>query len=292
MHYEAIMRAFNDSAWAITRAKMEQIVALLELKMQYGHGIPSAYAGGYEDDIEEERQTPGIAVIPMCGTIMQKASLMTEYSGGVSTERLGSMLSDAMNDPEIAAVLLDIDSPGGVVYGVGELAETIFRMRGKKPIWATVHPLCASAAYWIASAAEKIHIQPSGECGGIGVIIAHIDKSKMFAEEGIKHTFIIAGEYKSEGNQAEPLSDEATAFLQSRVDSLYGQFVEAVAKHRGVSVQTVTDDFGKGRCLDARESLRVGMVDKVATMDETLQEMAGIVARKKRTDEYRGFFRG
>jgi len=130
--------------------------------------------------------------------------------------------------------------------------------------------MAASAAYWIASQADEIVITPSGRAGSIGVYTAHDDVSAALEKAGIVRTYISAGEYKVEGNEAEALGKDAKAFIQARVDESYKSFVDDVALGRGVSAETVLADFGKGRMFGAVEAKKRGMVDTIATLSETL----------------------
>jgi len=116
-------------------------------------------------------------------------------------------------------------------------------------------------------------VTPSGEVGSIGVVAAHMDISKMAESAGLKVTLVSAGKYKTEGNQFEPLSDEARAALQVRVDDYYAMFVKAVARNRGVSPADVRNGFGEGRVVGAKQAVALGMADRVATLDETLARL-------------------
>ena len=133
---------------------------------------------------------------------------MSNYSGGTSTDIFGAWFDEAMADKSVTSIVLDVDSPGGSVYGVSELARKIYQSRGKKPIIAVANSLMASAAYWIASAADEIHVSPGAEVGSIGVIAVHVDRSENNAKEGFNVSYITAGEYKAEGNPDAPLSED------------------------------------------------------------------------------------
>jgi ClpP class serine protease len=145
--------------------------------------------------------------------------------------------------------------------------------RGTKPIVAQVNATAASAAYWIASAADETAVTPSARVGSVGVIWSHQDASKAMKKEGVKTTLITAKDspYKSEGHPFGPLGDEAAAHVQREVDEAGARFVKAVARNRNVSQGHVRDNFGKGRMLDADRAVAAGMADHVATMHQTLQ---------------------
>lgn len=216
----------------------------------------------------------GVAVLPVHGVLIPRATLMSEMSGATSIDALSSDLRDALANDQVNTIVLDVDSPGGSVAGVTEFAQELMRARTRKPIVAVAKYTMASAAYWIASAATEIVASPSSVVGSVGVYTIHDDFSKALEHLGIKRTHIAAGKFKTEGNTAEPLSDDAKATMQKRVDDWYGRFVKAISQGRGVSVEQVRDGYGEGRVVSADEALSLGMVDRVATLDETIARVA------------------
>ena len=138
---------------------------------------------------------------------------------------------------------------------------------------AVANHLAASAAYWIATAADELVVSPSAEVGSIGVFAAHEDMSAALEKEGVKVSLISEGKYKTEANPYEPLSEEARAAVQSRVSEYYDAFVKAVARNRGVKAADVRGGFGEGRTVGARQAVQLGMADRVATLDETIARL-------------------
>lgn len=268
--YTHILQAALETPWAILPGKMAEIMALLRFQANGGKfSAEELQARGYGADAAPgERSTGAVAVLPVFGTIVPRANLMTEMSGGTSAERLATRFRQLVNDPNVSAIVLDIDSPGGAVSGVQEVATEIFKARGKKPVVAVANHLAASAAYWIGAAADELYVTPSGEVGSIGVFCAHEDWSAAMDTEGIKVSFISAGKYKVEGNPYEPLGEEARAAMQARVDDYYDAFTRDVARFRGVKQTDVKNGFGEGRVVGAKEAVRLGMADKVATLEE------------------------
>lgn len=224
---------------------------------------------------DKESKNGSIEVLGLYGPIFPRANLMTQVSGATSVQDFQQSFRKALADPNVSAILLDVDSPGGVVDLVPELAAEIFAARETKKIVAIANTLAASAAYWIASAASELVVTPSGEVGSIGVYCTHEDWSGAYEKEGIDVTLISAGKYKTEGNPFEPLTDAAKAAIQATIDSYYGMFVAAVAKGRGVSTSTVQTSFGQGRVVTAKKALAAGMVDRVETFEQTLARLAG-----------------
>ncbi len=272
--YVRILQAVTAAPWAILPAKLAIIRDLLAIR-----------AAGDKLSTDEVRErinaaTPrnmsnaqGIAVLPLVGTIVPRANLITESSGAVSMQRFASVFRAALGDPDIVSIVIDIDSPGGQVSGVAEMANEIFEARGMKPITAVANHLAASAAYWIASAADKVVVTPSGEVGSIGVFAMHQDISTYLEKEGVSINLISAGKYKVEGNPYEPLTEEAKQAIQGRVNEYYNMFIGDVARNRGVSVENVVDGFGEGRVVGAKTAVSLGMADRVATFDDVISDL-------------------
>jgi len=220
-----------------------------------------------------DRIKGGIAVIPIHNEIVQHADFWSDVFGMATVDGVGAMLDTAINDDSVGAVVLRVDSPGGSVYGIDELSAKIYGYRGTKPIIAVADSLMASAAYYVASAADQIVVTPGGEIGSVGVVAMHVDYSEMLKAEGIKPTVITAGPYKWEANPYQPLGDEAKAAVQARVDEYYEAFIDALARNRGASRTKVKKDFGGGRVVGASAAVQQGMADVVAPFDRVIRDM-------------------
>jgi signal peptide peptidase SppA len=273
--YVHIARWMAETIWAILPGKflaMQEALAFLAAGGEFSAEEIKAIVGAAPRSTVGQGQK-GVAVLPLTGVISHRAGMLSEASGGTSTERFAATFRGLMADSGISAIVLDVNSPGGSVAGVEELANEIYAARKTKPIVAHVNAQAASAAYWIASSASEISVTPSGEVGSIGVFAAHQDRSGMYEQAGVKTTLISAGRYKTEGNPYEPLSEEARAAAQKQVNAYYGMFTRAVARGRGVPVATVREGFGEGRMVLARDALGMGMVDHIETIDETLRRL-------------------
>lgn len=276
--YQHILQAVYSRPWAILPSTLALIVDVLEYRASGGvlsdDEIQARVSAAQNGPRSGGRQTGTVAVIPVYGPISQRQNLMSANSGGTSVEQLASDFRSAMADDQVDAIVLEFDSPGGTIDGIPELADEIRAARGAKPIVAHANTMAASAAYWLASAADELVVTPSGSVGSIGVFCAHQDLSGAAEMEGVKTTLISAGKYKTEGNKWEPLSPDAKANLQDQVDQIYGTFVTGVAKGRGVTVEAVRKDYGEGRIVLAKQALSAGMVDRVDTLDNTIRRVA------------------
>jgi signal peptide peptidase SppA len=275
--YHRILRAVCSVPWAIQQEKLEAILAFLELRASGGFTEPAKLAeinASTQAAAARIASTPkgSVAVLPLYGIISHRMNMMNEISGpgGTSTEKFTQAFRAALNDPNVSAIVMDVDSPGGSVDGVPELADEIYSSRGKKPMSAIANTLTASAAYWIACQCDELVASPSASVGSIGVYCAHGDYSKALDAEGVKITLISAGKYKTEGNPYEPLPQNAYNALKASVDEYYGMFTRAVAKGRGAKADDVRNGYGEGRVVSAQQAVKLGMADRVATLDQVL----------------------
>jgi signal peptide peptidase SppA len=274
MKYSHVARYVADTPWAILPSKLDEIESILQFHIDGGKFTAEELRARIGDPSKPEESRRGaVAVLPLKGVISHRMGGMTEMSGGMSTERFSAMLRQALADDQVGSILIDVDSPGGTIAGVTELHGELLAARGKKPIVAHVNALAASAAYWIISAADEIVATPSGDVGAIGVITAHVDTSKADAAEGVTRTVIAAGKYK--GELAGPLTDEAKQAIQARVDAAYSTMTKDIAKGRNVKAGDVRDGFGEGRVVSAKDALNAGMIDKIATFDDTVSRLVG-----------------
>lgn len=216
----------------------------------------------------------GVAIIPLQGAIAKKMNLFSQISGGASAELVKRDMEQALADPKIKGIILNVDSPGGTVDGTAELADFIYSSRGNKPVLAYSDGMIASAAYWIASACDSIHISSdTNTIGSIGVVAAHRDYSKAEERMGVKTTEITAGKYKRVASQYEPLSDEGRADIQGKLDYLYTAFVNDVARNRGTTAERVLSDMADGRVFIGKQNIENGLVDGVATLDDLIDSI-------------------
>lgn len=269
-----VLQAFVEKPWAILPSTLS---TLEEIVIRHTNGekldaqeVQSRIHGATRPP---DRRVKSVAVLPLFGSIFPRANLMTEMSGATSAERFSAQFTELLKDPAIDAIILDINSPGGQVGGIPEAANKIFESRGIKPIIAVANHLAASAAYWIGTAADELVVSPSAEVGSIGVFAMHTDWSAALEQDGVKVSFVKAGRYKTAGNPYEPLTDETRAYIQEGVDEVYDQFVSAVARHRGVSVNDVRAGFGEGGLVSARQAVEQGMADRVGTLEETIERL-------------------
>lgn len=220
-----------------------------------------------------------LAYIPVIGTLVQRGGYM-DYSGMTSYDALSGMIASAADDPFYDGIFLDIDSGGGEVAGCFDLVDFIYESRSKKPIFAFANEHAYSAAYAIASAADKIYMPRSGGVGSVGVVAVHTDISEWNKQEGVKYTPVYAGAKKIDGWPHDPLSESAKADMQSRVDGLYSIFTEAVARNRGIDEKSVIST--EAGCFGAADALKYKLADAVLSFDDAVDQALAEVDRRKR----------
>lgn len=204
-----------------------------------------------------------VAVVRVCGPLCQRP-----YFLGTTYESVAKSLRDAAEDSGASAVLAVVDSPGGTVAGVEELAEAVESLQ--KPLYVFSPNLLASGAYWAFAGAEKIGVAATAQVGSIGVLTTHHDISKALDAAGLRITMIAAGRYKAVGNPVEPLSEDAQAYIQERIDYVYALFLGAVAKNRNLNVET-SAQWADGQVFPAALAESAGLVDFVGTYSEFFQ---------------------
>lgn len=219
------------------------------------------------------RTASGTAIVTLVGEFVNRGAWVGASSGLVSYEALKYQLLQAMADPRATSIVLDMESPGGEATGAFEAAALVRAARQAKPVVAVVNGMAASAGYAIVSGATRIITTPTGLSGSIGVVWLHLDYSKWLAAEGIRPTFIFAGDHKVDGNPFEPLPDSVRKECQREIDQFYSLFVDTVAAGR----LHLSKDAVRGtqaRCFIGRDAVAAGLADDVGTFEEVLAELS------------------
>jgi signal peptide peptidase SppA len=287
-------RLFNVPL-AITPGKAEIVMAALADRLGIssmfrvgGEAVALAPRAFYLDDDDDGPARPDpyrdrgydlvgpVAVVPVCGTLVQKLGTLRPYSGMSGFDGIRQNFLQALTDPAVKAIALDIDSPGGEVAGCFDLVDSIFAARGTKPIWAILNESACSAAYALASAADRITIPRTGSAGSIGVIAMHVDFSQALGKNGIAVTFIQYGARKADFAAEKPLSAEALAAGQSDVDAMGELFVATVARNRGMSAAAVKAT--EARVFLGADAVKIGIVDEVCPPDVSFRQLLTEIA--------------
>jgi signal peptide peptidase SppA len=261
----------------VHRAKLDVILAVLGDRLNIQ---PPAADIALPGPRKLPSGTPGIAVIPVHGTLVKRTAGLDAASGLTSYTEIAAMLDSALADPQVAGILLDIDSPGGEASGSFELARRVREASAVKPVWAVANDSAYSAAYAIGSAANRLIVSETGGVGSIGVIALHIDQSVKDANEGYRYTAVTAGTHKNDFSPHQPLTDEAKAELQAEVDRLYGLFVEHVGSMRTLATDDVRST--EAGLYFGANAIAAGLADAVGTFESALTDFSLFLSSRSR----------
>ena len=261
------MKTVSDRMQWLARSPFWAILPdrLTPLMMLMLHGPQGPFAEAYEWEASKPTtQGKGnnkMVVIPVQGVLSKDGPAWM----GTNYDEITSAAEQAAADPSVKRVVLAVDSPGGEVTGLPETAATLAQLATIKPVSAIVEGISASAAYWLTSQAQDITLTPSGEVGSVGVRMMHVDMSKMLDAAGFAVTELYAGQYKTEWSPFKPLTEDAKADMQTRLDAVHADFISAVSAGRGnrASADAKQARFGEGRMFSAKDAVGLGMADKI-----------------------------
>ncbi len=281
-----VLDALLTQQWAMQEDYLRAMVEVVN--RDHGPAL-EALAARRDKPLDNTHRTTvreGVAIVPVVGPLFRYANLFTMLSGASSLGTLATDFQAALDDRSVRAILLNVDSPGGEVNGIAEMASMVMAARGRKKIAAHIGHSGASGAYWIASAAELVTAAPTALVGSVGAVMTIRDTRKIDEARGIRTIEIVSSQ--SPDKRVDPATDAGVAKLQLVVDRIAEEFVTAVARQRGVTPEKVLADFGKGGLLVGADAARAGMVDGVSTFESVL---ASLVAETTGGgDQRRSFF--
>lgn len=265
-HLEQIIQQMMSGAgrpgewlWSIDERSLLQHLA--KPRQHFGHFIPPTASMLTE-------RIGSTAVISIAGVMVKEA----QYEDETSTPVIAEAVAQAAGDPTVDSILLSIDSPGGSVAGLDELAQTIVAAKALKPVVAQSNGLISSAAYYVASQADKIFAKRMDMIGSIGTRMMLYDFSQMLANFGVRPVPIDTGAYKSLGAFGTEITEDQTSYLQGIVDSHQKEFAEVVQRGRGFSAKSFAA-VADGRLFLGEQALALGLIDAIQKPQETLAAM-------------------
>lgn len=277
-----------NSPWAIMPDRLEEIQAIYGARLRGEDADLAAIEARIGRPLNNEAQgyevRDGAALVPLRGVLGQRMNLMSNISGGTSTELFARDVKRALEDPAVRSIIIMADTPGGSVAGTQSAADVVRSVRGKKPIVTFAEGMMASAGVWIGSAADQV-ILDSGvtQVGSIGVVATHSDVSKREEAMGVKTTEIVAGKYKRAASQYGPLTETGRATMQEQVDYLYSLFVADVAANRGVDPEKVIEDMADGRMFIGQQAVDAGLADGIYSLDVLIANLNDRAAAMERS---------
>ena len=213
----------------------------------------------------------GTAIIPIHGPITARNTFFSLFAGGTSLETLAKDFREALSNEDVKSILFDIDSPGGVAVGPFEFAEMIYNARGQKPIYSYIGRNGSSAAYWLASATEKIIVNPSALVGSIGVVTT-IPVQEQPDQDGYKNIEIVSS--NAALKRPDPKTKEGLAEIRRELDDLESTFIESIAKYRSIKPEIIKADFGGGGVVIGVQAVNKNMADALGAYEEVLANLS------------------
>jgi ClpP class serine protease len=216
-------------------------------------------------DINQTNITPilsisenGLAIIKITGAMLKDSDVFTEYFGIPTYDSINRALTALEGDTNIKAIILEMNTGGGLASGLTELSETINTIKEKKPIYAYVSDVCYSAGYFLASQCTSIFCVEAGAVGSIGTIISYSTEK----DSNIK-------KITSKNAPKKALDIDSKGFkdsMQSRVDACEAVFLKYVASGRDTTIENVIENYGQGDIVMAEKALEIGMIDGITTL--------------------------
>ncbi len=269
-----VLHSICLAQWLITEDWLATIVGIADRSQSDIQAVLAA-RGEPLANTEGVVMRDGVAVLPVRGPIFRYANLFTQVSGATSLEALATDFGQAVANPAVKAIVLEVDSPGGMAAGISEFAGQVRAASKVKPVVAYVSDMGASAAYWIAAAASEVVISDIARVGSIGVVM----QAQRSAEDGsIK---LISSQ--SPLKQARPDSESGARLFQQMVDQQAQVFIDAVATYRGVTADKVVNDFGQGFVLVGASAVAAGMADRLGTLESIIAGLSGDNRMRKLT---------
>ena len=277
----ALMRYLCEEAWPLRESVLDRMIEVftrhadgVKLTAQQIEEAIHAAGGAPDDEGDAEPKmliADGVGIVPIFGVIAKHAGMVNGVSQpqGSSVERISEDLAAAEKDPRVQAVLLQIESPGGSIGGLPELAADIRALDAVKPVFAFVDDQAASAAYWLASQARGVFATRGAAVGSIGVYTILADTSERASRAGVRLVKIRSGPFKGTAEPGTPIDDAELAPIQARIDALYNLFVQDVAAARGLDMEALLS-VADGRVLTGVEAADAGLIDGVKTYEQTL----------------------
>ncbi|MBS8754999.1 S49 family peptidase [Escherichia coli] len=238
-------------------------------------------AHGREEQARSYQVMNGIAVLPVSGTLVSRTRALQPYSGMTGYNGIIARLQQAASDPMVDGILLDMDTPGGMVAGAFDCADIIARVRDIKPVWALANDMNCSAGQLLASAASRRLVTQTARTGSIGVMMAHSNYGAALEKQGVEITLIYSGSHKVDGNPYSHLPDDVRETLQSRMDATRRMFAQKVSAYTGLSVQAVLDT--EAAVYSGQEAIDAGLADELVNSTDAITVMRDALdARKSR----------
>lgn len=290
MKFEHLLKAMNSETWAITDAGLDRITAIIAERLEGGRpdlatiqarieGVTYGAAQGFEGDstgvFGQDQNT--VAVIGMYGTILNRAGMLEQMSGGAtSPQQFAQKLERYANDPNITHIVIDFDTPGGTVSGTLTAANAITYAKKKKGaanVIGVASEMAASAGYWMIAQCGKVVVPENGILGSISVISLHYATARAWENMGVTPTILRTGENKALGQAEESMKDNVLKSRMADMQKFHNNFVQAVATGRGKTTGFVQANWADGRIFIGQEAVSAGLADEIGDLRSVLESL-------------------
>ncbi len=277
IHDKAILAGLLDSYWAMEPqilGRLSQVILRHAAGVKIDGAEIAAIVAARPDGgqtITEMQRRGRTAILPISGVLVKHSYLVNGDSQprGTSTLDTRAKLDAAMADTTIERIVMLVDSPGGSVFGIADLADAIRKADAIKPIIAMIEDVGASAAYWLASQARAAYVNATAMAGSIGVYTILMDDSRWADQRGLRFDLIKAGQHKGIGAIGQQITQDDRNVVQDEIDAIYEQFINAVAGGRGMNTDAVRQ-LADGKIHIGQAAVDLGLADGVTTLDDLL----------------------
>jgi len=262
-----MIQSLLTNMWMLWSGQAQQVADMISAAVRAGLVTAGPVDEASRDGLPIQKLN-NVAIIKTSGPMIKNAGWLTRYGLAGTRETQAALLSAAADD-DIEQIAWVMDTPGGSVDGLEELANVVAQVNAQKPITVQVDGLLASAGYYVASQAGAIYASPGDLIGSIGTRTALYDFSKLYEEAGVKAIPVDTGEHKSAGLPGTKITDAQIAEFQRIVDGYFEMFLSAVERGRGMSRKELLK-VADGRVFFPEESKEYGLIDGVQTLTQTL----------------------
>ena len=256
--------------WSITPEALAQLL--------HRAGPPPQVEAALRDRAADDLSLPfivrdGVAIIRIAGPLLKSDDWLTKWLGGTSYVSVQRAIGEALGRSSVKTILLQVDSPGGSVDGLAELGDAVRAARRVKPVIAQVAGMAASAAYYVAAQASQVFAGRMDLVGSIGTVLSLYDYSRQFEKLGIEPVILATGEYKAAGEPGTEITTRQRRYFQSIVDGFFTDFRRVVVQGRGGGILENLGEVTTGKLYLAQDAMRLGLIDGIRTMDDTLRQL-------------------
>ena len=283
-----VLEYLQQTAWALEPGVMQRMLSVFgrrmngvrlsddEVRVVTGRGPADR---GRPSDSAGYQVAGSDAIVPITGILAKHSRMVngTSQPRGTSLVAIEEDLSRALGDPAVRRIVLRIDSPGGSVEGLCDAGDRIWQASQQKPVDAVIEEIGASAAYWLASQANRVYANQSARVGSIGVYTVIADTSGVAEKMGVRFHLVASGRHKGVGTPGIPIDDDHLAAIASEVGDYYEMFKRAVSRGRGAAglAGEALEQVADGRVFVGDRARQMKLIDGIRTFSQVASARPG-----------------